>query len=70
MRLFSKVKTGTPYVAEARNSRQQVLKPAAADTEAQNDAEEQQASFAVVVCSAVLGYYAAPYTLQATRRRS
>lgn len=59
MRLFSKVKAGTPYVAEAQNSGQRVLKPAASDTEAKNDAEEQQASFAIVLFSAVLDYYAA-----------
>lgn len=43
MRLFSKVKPGTAFAAEAQNSGHQIPKPAALNTDTQDNALEDQA---------------------------
>jgi len=44
MRLFSKVKPGTAFAAEAQNSGHQIPKPAALNTDTEDNALELQAS--------------------------
>jgi len=44
MRLFSKVKPGTAFAAEAQNSGHQIPKPAALNTDTEDNALEYQAS--------------------------
>jgi hypothetical protein len=65
MRLFSKVKPGTAFAAEAQNSGHQIPKPAALNTDTEDNAREHQASGLFTRLSCSSHREAAPKTQEA-----